>query len=419
MGSCGGAVQLVTCQTVGLTRLETEKEEIMMKVLIFVTLAVVHAQLPVSPSDIRAKAALPLLRTRKVQVSQPAELERREKSLLNSFPFNAQEHEDHENHGEHVEHGEHAAHEEHGEHGDHGEHGAHGDHGDKQANRRLNPLIARQGYVEASEQDSPNFAEIADSGKKCVQKVMMVEETVWEDHETCDHSYDKRCHKSFTTTYQSQQEEECDEVFRKICYIEMVDVAHNVTTQVCRKPLVKDCDIGGEIVCRTEYQSECWSKQIPHEVEDDVVECNTVQDEKCEDETVGYTTTKRCQKWPRQECQLTKKAVTKYTTMTGCNKEPTELCAPAGCGFKEGAEECHDETKTIVGEKPEEECIIEPQRQCRHVTKLVPQLQEVEECVDVPKETCTRSRTNPKKVKKPVIKKWCYIPSEESGLARK
>ena len=27
--------------------------------------------------------------------------------------------------------------------------------------------------------------------------------------------------------------------------------------------------------------------------------------------------------------------VTKFTTMTGCNKEPTELCAPAGCGFRE------------------------------------------------------------------------------------
>ena len=33
------------------------------------------------------------------------------------------------------------------------------------------------------------------------RQVMMVEETVWEDHETCDHSYDKRCHKSYTTTY--------------------------------------------------------------------------------------------------------------------------------------------------------------------------------------------------------------------------
>merc|ERR1711892_497606 len=218
MGSCGGAVQLVTCQTVGLTKLRQEKSK-MMKVFFLTCLAVAYAQ--VEPSATIKKASLPVIRARKVKVSA-TELERKEKSLLNSFPFNAQEH------------------------------GEHGDHGNKQANLRLNPLIARQGYGEASEQSSPDFAEIADSGKKCVQKVMMVEETVWEDHETCDHSYDKKCHKSFTTTYQSQQEEECDEVFRKICYIEMVDVAHNVTTEVCRKPLVKDCDIEGEIVCRTE-----------------------------------------------------------------------------------------------------------------------------------------------------------------------
>jgi hypothetical protein len=105
----------------------------------------------------------------------------------------------------------------------------------------------------------------------------------------------------------------------------MVDVAHNVTTEVCRKPLVKDCDMERETICRTEYQSECWSKQIPHEVgdtvlsysnitllaQDEVVECNTVQDEKCEGETVGYTITKKCQNWPRQECKLSKKAVNK------------------------------------------------------------------------------------------------------------
>jgi hypothetical protein len=35
------------------------------------------------------------------------------------------------------------------------------------------------------------------------------------------------------------------------------------------------------------------------QVEDDVVDCVMVQDEKCEDETIGYTTQKKCQKWPR------------------------------------------------------------------------------------------------------------------------
>ena len=71
---------------------------------------------------------------------------------------------------------------------------------------------------------------------------------------------------------------------------------------------------------------------------------------------------------------------------------------------------------TIAGERPEEQCSLEPQRTCKHVTKLVPQLKPHETCVDVPKEVCTRSQTNPRKVKKPIVKKWCYIPSPESGL---
>ena len=28
-----------------------------------------------------------------------------------------------------------------------------------------------------------------------------------------------------------------------------------------------------------------------------------------------------------------------------------------------------------------------------------------------------RSKANPRKIQKPVIKNWCYTPSEESGLA--
>ena len=94
-----------------------------------------------------------------------------------------------------------------------------------------------------------------------------------------------------------------------------------------------------------------------------MAECVTVQDRMCKEETSGYTTKEKCEDWPRQECTVVKKKVsqtlsfnlaerwiiswrmlcltlimfqvTKFTTMTGCNKEPTELCAPAGCGFRE------------------------------------------------------------------------------------
>ena len=36
--------------------------------------------------------------------------------------------------------------------------------------------------------------------------------------------------------------------------------------------------------------------------------------------------------------------------------------------------------------------------------------------MDVPKEVCTRMRRNPRRVNRPVIKKWCYTPTRESGL---
>jgi len=245
---------------------------------------------------------------------------------------------------------------------------------------------------------------------------MVEEETEYDDVVSCDHSFDRQCHTSYTTKYSAQQQEECDENYRKNCFINYDKVAFNQTVRICRNPLVKDCNVLGEPVCRTEFETECTTHQHEHEVEDDVVDCNTIQDEKCEEETVGYTTQKKCTKWPRTECKVKKQTVKKYSPVTSCDKVPRELCAPVGCGFKQGPEECYDKVQTIVQDKPAEECSIQPHRQCQHVTKLVPALEPVEECVDVPKEICTRSKSNGRKVKKPVIKRWCYVPNQGSGL---
>jgi len=311
------------------------------------------------------------------------------KSLVNTFPFNAN-----------ADHG-------------HDHHHAHDD--------EVQDLAAR-GERQGTGESAPDFSEVAgaeagDDGKRCIDKVLMVDEIEYDDVVTCDHSYDKRCHTTYITNYESQQEEECEENFRKSCFIEYEKIAFNETVRVCRTPLVKDCEQTGPEICRTEYESECWTKPEEHEVEDDVVTCETVEDEICEPETSGYTTSVKCSKWPREVCSVTKKTVKKYTPVTGCTKEPRELCAPAGCKLVPGPEICHDKVQTIVQDKPKEECSLEPQRDCKHVTKLVPKLTPTEECVDVPKEVCSRSRTNPKTIKKPVIKKWCYVPTEESGLA--
>lgn len=103
----------------------------------------------------------------------------------------------------------------------------------------------------------------------------MVEETKYDDAIECHHSYDKRCHKTYTTDYVPQQVENCDENFVKECHIEYKNVAFNETVDICNQRPVRDCDQEGEIVCETVYESECETTYHIHEVEDDTPECET------------------------------------------------------------------------------------------------------------------------------------------------
>ena len=164
------------------------------------------------------------------------------KSLLNTFPFNQNE----QSEGEHHEHHEHKE-----------EHVADTVRDSKQGSEENGPGI---GFRAVSQ------VEPGDDGKRCIDKVEMVTETEYDDVVTCDHSYDKRCYTSYVTRYDSQQEEECEENYRKICFIEYEQIAFNETVQICRTPLVKDCNIQGPEICRTEYESECWTKQEEHDV---------------------------------------------------------------------------------------------------------------------------------------------------------
>ena len=87
-----------------------------------------------------------------------------------------------------------------------------------------------------------------------------------------------------------------------------------------------------------------------HEVDDDIVTCETVQDEKCEDVTQGYTTEQKCTKWPREVCTQETQTVLKYSPETDCRKVPRDLCGPSGCVLQPGPEECFDKKETIISE---------------------------------------------------------------------
>merc|ERR1712170_83127 len=142
--------------------------------------------------------------------------DRDQRSLVNTFPFNANE-----GHGDHA----HA-------HGD--DHGHHGDHAARTPSQNLGARAQRQGASDAS----TSFADVAGAspgpdGKRCIDKVEMIEEIEYDDVVQCDHSYDKRCHTTYVTNYDSQQEEECEENFRKSCFIEYEQIAFNETVQIC------------------------------------------------------------------------------------------------------------------------------------------------------------------------------------------
>lgn len=239
--------------------------------------------------------------------------------------------------------------------------------------------------------------------------------------ETCEHSYNKECHTTYVTTYTATQVKECDDNYLKSCYILYEKAALTVPVKLCKRPLVKDCSAdqkGGEEVCQTIYQTECWTQQQTQEVLEDRGECRQVNQEICQNKTVGYSTTRECQQVPRSVCTLTKEQVVKQKPTTSCTKEPTTICAPAGCTLVEGPEECTEETRTLIQDKPVEDCSLEPREHCQFVTKLVPQLEPQEECLDVPKEVCTTSFSEEgRRVKQPVLRQWCYTPSKESGLA--
>merc|ERR1712025_145210 len=90
---------------------------------------------------------------------------RDERSLLGTFPFSQQE----------------AAHEDHDHHGNHGEHGGHS------TRQEPSQAIESGSFRQADDDVDISFGALAEAGKKCVDKVEMVEETEYDDVIQCDH----------------------------------------------------------------------------------------------------------------------------------------------------------------------------------------------------------------------------------------
>ena len=172
------------------------------------------------------------------------------KSLLNTFPFNARNNGAQQNHA-HANH----AHDHHDDH-DHHHHQAR-PQARQQHHQQHDSRASRQGQ---NDNVALNIGAIAAAGERCIDKVIMTEETQYDDVIECKHSYTKRCFDTYKTDYEPQQEEECVENFKRSCFIEYKTQAFKETVKFCFQPLVKNCNIQGPEECSTEYQSVCSTR---------------------------------------------------------------------------------------------------------------------------------------------------------------
>jgi len=304
---------------------------------------------------------------------------------------------------------------------------------------------------------------------RCINKVMQVEVTVYEDKIKCQHTFTEKCHDTFITDYIPTQERKCETSFDKNCHITYMPMMFEESVKLCNEPLQKVCNndtVGqGEEVCKTHYETNCETRFKEHEVEQDEPVCTMVTERKCKDVRVPVPDTpansgdledaefrrfrrspqgepeltgglglspdlggnslqnlesdgdllsigEECEDWPVQKCTLEKKTVKKVNPETSCRKLPREICAPSNCVFKTSEKVCRDEKRQLVQNIPTEQCELEPREDCKMETVLVPRLVQQPNCIKVPKEVCVNAKSNPKKVKKPVVKEWCYKPSD-------
>ena len=204
------------------------------------------------------------------------------------------------------------------------------------------------------------------TGNKCVTVTEEIDSVASDPILRCTHKNITLCHYTYTTQYTPAQEQVCSEDYKKTCRITYNKKVVNDVVKKCYKPVEKKCRGEGQEECYTVYQTYCTTKYV------------------------------QTQQFPQTEC----------------HKQPLEICG-AGCDYKEGAEECHEKVIASVVEVPEEVCDISPQKTCRLVTKLVPRLKPREKCTITPQETCSWQHKPPRKVKKPLLTKWCLEKSKE------
>ena len=109
-------------------------------------------------------------------------------------------------------------------------------------------------------------AVVNSEGKRCVVKNKSVENVKRQPILECTHKNVEKCHYTYVTVFNPQQEEQCEENFEKSCQITFRPEATRETVRKCYRPQRKVCNGQGPQQCRTEYESSCTTRWVKESV---------------------------------------------------------------------------------------------------------------------------------------------------------
>merc|ERR1711971_134437 len=198
---------------------------------------------------------------------------------------------------------------------------------------------------------------------RCINKVMQVEETVYEEKVKCTHKFSEKCHDTFITDYVPTQERKCETSFDKNCRIRYRPMMFEEDVEICNEPLKKVCNnetVGqGETVCSTHYETVCETRYKEHEVEQDEPVCEMVIEKKCKQVTIPVPSGPVFRRRRQTEADIEEPS--NPLQLTGGNLGPAQGLGP------DLDYEDEDENSVNIGE----ECEEWPVQKCELVTEKV------------------------------------------------
>ena len=122
--------------------------------------------------------------------------------------------------------------------------------------------FARQQQSAAATPGGVDFSQATrqSDGRLCVIKEESVETLSKDPILECTHKNVEKCHYTYVTVFNPQQEEQCEENFEKSCQITFRAEASSETVRKCLTPKRKICNGQGPQQCRNEWESSCSTR---------------------------------------------------------------------------------------------------------------------------------------------------------------